>query len=84
MSGGVDADLFSIFAETFKGNDPVNLGKYRVVSSEAHIITGVYLGAPLANKDISGCYLLASILLYPASLPCAVSPIPGTSACLFM
>ena len=84
MSGGVDADLFSIFVHTLKGNNPVNLGKNSVVSSEAHIIPGVYLGASLANKDISGRHLLAPISLYPASLSCAVSPVPGTSACLFM
>ena len=84
MSGGVDADLLSIFAQSLKGNDSVNLGKYSVVSSDSHIISGVYLGASLANKDISGCHLLATILLYPAPLPCAVSPVPGTSACLLM
>jgi len=84
MSGGVNADLFSIFAQSLKGNDSVNLGKYSVVSSDAHIIPWVYLGASLANKDISGCHLLATILLYPAPLTCAVSPVPGTSACLLM
>ena len=53
-SGGVDADLFPIFAQTLKGNDSVNLGKYSVVSSDAHIIPGMYLCASLPHKNIAG------------------------------
>lgn len=83
-SVGVNADFFSIFVQTLKGNDPVNLGKDRVVFSQTHIVPGMYLGASLANKDIPGQYLLACVPLHPKSLAGTISPVPGAAARLLM
>ncbi len=81
MYPGLDAIVALVF---FKANNPVNQSEQSEIPAQAHIGTGVNLGAQLAHQDISGQYALTAEAFYTASLSLAVAAVSGTAACFFM
>ncbi len=80
----IDADPFSVFSPALEGYHPIPLGKEGKILPQAHIFTGMKLGANLSNQDIPGLDLLAGITFYPKALPLTIPSVSRTAAGFFV
>jgi len=75
---------FSEAASILKFHDSRDLGKQRIVATDAHIQPGFKLGSALPHKDCSTVYELSGKTLHSKSLGLAVSSVSGASHSLFV
>ena len=75
---------FAEAASILKFHDSRDLGKQRIVTTDAYIKPGFKPGSALPHKDCSTVYELSGKTLYSKSLGLAVSPVSGASHSLFV
>ena len=80
----IDGDLLAVFAQTLKLHAAGLHGKQRVVAALAYIDTGMDMGAPLANQNVSGQHKLTVAPLHAQPLGLRVAAVAGGTNALFM
>ena len=75
---------FSKAAAILKFYDSRDLGKQRIVATDAYIQSGFKLGSPLSHNDCSTVHKLPGKTFHSKSLGLAVSSVSGASHSLFM
>ena len=73
----VNADLLSVFAQSFKADDAVGEGEEGIVFADADVVAGVELGAALADENVAGEHGLAVGTLDAEEFCLAVSTVMG-------
>ncbi len=71
----VYAHLFTGLVLALKLHHAVDLGKERIITSLAHVLSGMYFRAPLTDNDRPCVHLLAVVPLHTEVLGIAVSSI---------
>ena len=79
---GVHGALPAILAQTLKLDGAVNLGEQGVVLTDAHIDTGMDVGASLANQNVAGQNELTVGTLHAQTLGLGITAVLGGTAAL--
>ena len=80
----VNADLLSVFAQSFKADDAVDKREKGIVFADADVVAGVELGAALTDENIARKHFLPVRTLYAEAFRLAVAPVVGRAGSLFM
>jgi len=81
---GIDTDPLLIPTELFKGHHTLYLGKQGVISPTANIGAWMYFGTTLSHQNASSRNCLTAESFNTSPLPCTITTVPGTAACLLM
>ncbi len=84
FSDGVNANLLSVFAQSFKSNGAVNKRKQRVVLAHADACPCLEFGAALSYKDIACKHELSVRALNSQHFGVAVSAVVGRTGTFLM
>jgi hypothetical protein len=82
--GGDDVDALPMLRDVPELNYTFRKRKQRVVSADAHVVTGAELGAALTDQDIARAHDFAAKFLHAKALRIAVATIARAAACFFV
>jgi hypothetical protein len=77
LLGRIDTHPFTGFSHPFKLDDAINLGKDGVVTSHAHIRSGMDPGSELADDDIPSSRVLTAVEFHTTPLAWTIASIPA-------
>lgn len=84
LLGGVNRDLLTILAQPLEAHNAVRLGEQGVVGADAHVLTGVDVGAALTDQDIAGQNVLSVGALGTKALGLGITAVLGGAHTFFM
>lgn len=80
----VNADLFSVLAQSFEPDNPVAKSEERIVFTDTDIVAGMELRAALTNENVAGKHFLTVGTLHTKAFCLAVSAVVRRACSFFM
>ena len=84
LLGGVNRNLLTILAQTLEADNAAHQREQGVVLADAHVLTGMNLGAALTNENVASLRELTVGTLRAKALGFAVAAVTGRTHTFLM